>query len=376
MIPFLFSLITALLSVVLTVWGPAVSSVLTAFLSAVREIVDGGLSLGAVLSSGVLATVGTVVWGVVIVAVSIAFFGFFAPNTIVGYIIYTMHLKRTKKTKWTRACSEATPVQMAMYDTGVQWSEENLARKKDVHIVSEGLNLYGEFYDFGSDKTVILVGGRTEGLRYSYYFARPYSECGFNVLTIDNRAHGESEGKYNTVGFEEHKDLLAWAKYIHENHHSATVIFHGICIGSAGCLYALTSDRCPDYIRGIVADGMYPNFWESFRNHMIELKKPMFGLHFINAWMKVLTGHSMKYGPIDVIGKLDRPILMLHGRKDLYSLPSEAERLYDKCGSEVKKIVWFDEGTHSRLRYLDPEKYDAAIKDFLTETVREPARVA
>lgn len=326
---------------------------------------------GLIMSSlrGVILGILPIVWGVVITVISLYFFCFFAPNAIVGYVVYVMHLKRTRKDKWTRACSCDQADHLSMYDTGMAWSEEHKEKKKDVHIVSEGLNLYGEFYDFGSDKTVILVAGRTEGLRYGYYFARPYSDCGYNVLTIDNRAHGESEGTYNTVGFEEHKDLLAWANYIHENHHSESIVFHGICIGSAGSLYALTSENCPSYIKGIVADGMYPNFWESFRNHMIELKKPMFGLPFINAWMVLLTGHSMRRGPIDVIHKLDRPILMLHGRQDLYSLPSEAEKLYEKCGSETKKLVWFDVGGHSMLRFNNTEEYDGAIKEFLNRSV-------
>ena len=318
---------------------------------------------------GFFAALFPILTTILVTAVSLVFFLFFAPNAIVGYIMYVMHLKRTKQSKWTRECSSDAPSQLEMYDEGMAWSLLHADKKQDVHIVNEKLNLYGEFFDFGSTKTVILVAGRTEGLRYNYYFAKPYAECGYNILTIDNRAHGKSDGKYNTVGFEEHKDLLAWAHYLHENHHSEQIVFHGICIGSAGSLYALTSENCPSYLKAIVADGMYPNFWESFRNHMIELKKPLFGLPFINAWMKLLTGHSMKYGPIDVIEKLDRPILMLHGTNDLYSLPSEAEKLYEKCGSGQKQLVWFENGTHSLLRYRDPEKYDGVIREFLKNTV-------
>lgn len=325
---------------------------------------------------GVAAGMVPLVLGILITAVTLVVFFVLAPNTIVGYIVYVMHLKRTKKTKWSRECSEMTPIQMEMYEDGVAWSDQHAEKKTDVHIVNEGLNLYGEFYDFGSSKTAILVAGRTEGLRYNYFFARPYAESGYNILTIDNRAHGMSDGKYNTVGFEEHKDLLAWAKYVHEHHHTDSVVFHGICIGSAGSLYAMTKQNSPAYLKAIVADGMYPSFYESFRNHMIELKKPLFGLPFIVGWMKVLTGHSMKHGPIDVIQHLDRPILMLHGKQDLYSLPSEAERLYEKCGSAKKQLVWFEEGTHSHLRYRDPEKYDAAIKTFLKDAVEDSQSAA
>lgn len=345
----------------------AVYALVAPFLSALWA----GISTLFPLTSGVLTTVLYALLGLLGAVLGLAFFLFFAPNTIVGYIIYTMHLKRTKKTKWTRECSENTPVQTAMYETGLEWSKAHQEKKQDVHIVNDGLNLYGEFYDFGSEKTVIMVSGRTEGLRYAYYFAKPYGEMGYNVLTIDQRAHGESDGKYNTVGFEEYKDLLAWAEYLYEHHHSHSIVLHGICIGAASSIFALTNEKCPDYIKGMVAEGMFPNFWESFRNHMIELKKPMCGLPFINAWMKLLTGYSMKYGPADVIHRLNKPLLMLHGKEDLYSLPEEAEKMYGKCGTEKKRIVWFERGRHSQLRFTDAARYDGAVKAFLSEVIEE-----
>ena len=61
--------------------------------------------------------------------------------------------------------------------------------KKDVHIVNEGFNLYGEYFDLGFDRAVIIVPGRMESLLYSYYFARPYQEKGFNVFVFDQRVY-------------------------------------------------------------------------------------------------------------------------------------------------------------------------------------------
>jgi esterase/lipase len=66
-----------------------------------------------------------------------------------------------------------------------------------------------------------------------------------------------------------------------------------------------------------------------------------------------------------VIHKYDKPLLMLHGKSDLYSLPSEAEKLYDKCPSEHKNIVWFEGGKHSQLRYQNTELYDQSISEFI-----------
>jgi esterase/lipase len=113
---------------------------------------------------------------------------------------------------------------------------------------------------------------------------------------------------------------------------------------------------------------MHANFYESVRNHMIEKRRSTFvTLNLIDRWMRHYTGHTMKYGPIDVIGKLDKPLLMLHSREDRYSTPEYAEKLYDLAGCEEKRLVWFDHGKHSMLRITDTELYDESIAEFLAK---------
>ena len=85
----------------------------------------------------------------------------------------------------------------------------------------------------------------------------------------------------------------------------------------------------------------------------------------IDWWMKHFTGHSMKFGPIDVIDKLDKPILMMNSKKDTYSLPENAQKLFDKCASKNKELVYFEKGAHSKVRINDEEKYDSSIVAFL-----------
>ena len=285
---------------------------------------------------------------------------------IVAFILFTIMMKRTKKEKWSRTCSNEELAQREMYDIGMRWYERNKEYKKEVHIVNEGMNLYGEYYDFGYRRAVIVVPGRTESLRYGYYFAKPYVENGYNLLVIDQRAHGESDGRYNTVGFDEHRDLIAWAEYIHTHHEVESIVLHGICIGASCSLFAMTAPTCPDYIVAMVAEGMYPTFYESFKNHMIALKKPTFPyMGLINMWMKVHTGYSMKYGPVHVINQYHKPLLMIHSKEDLYSLPDAAQKMYDVSPADNKRLVWFEHGEHSQLRYADAEAYDNAIIMFL-----------
>ena len=286
---------------------------------------------------------------------------------VASYMVYVKTLKRNSKEQWSRELPSALDERsVKMYNDGLKWADENKDFKVDLHVVRDGFNLYGEYYDFGYDKCVFVLSGRTETLRYGYYFAIPYHKCGYNVLVVDPRAHGLSDGEYNTVGFEESKDIIAWVKHIEEKFALKSVIFHGICIGSAGGLLALTSGNCPSIVSGLVAEGMFCNFAESVKNHLIELKKPVFiMLDLINMQMKKYTGHSMKIGPIDFIDKLDKPLLMLHGQEDKYSKPDMAQKLFDKSGSKNKRIVWFEKGEHSMLRITDMQKYDQSIKEFV-----------
>ncbi len=293
---------------------------------------------------------------------------YFVAMCIAGHIVYTIILKRKDQQQWSRFAPFEDLLQAEMHNRGTHWQAGFNSLKQDVHIQNAGLNLYGEYYDLGNKKAVIVLSGRTESLRYGYFFAKPYVESGYNVLVIDARAHGESDGTFNTVGFEESKDALAWAQYLHEQHGVASVVFHGICIGAAGGLYGITSSDCPDYIHGLVAEGMFSTFGASVKQHVIEMKKnfPFLTL-FINMWMKIYTGHSMYHGPIHEISKMSKPLLMLHSREDFYSLPHLAQKLYDTCRSPSKKLVWFPNGRHSMLRITHTEMYDNAIKEFLQE---------
>ncbi len=289
--------------------------------------------------------------------------------TVPSWCVYISTLKRTNKQKWSREDTEA--IYPPIRTGGAKWYEAHKHLKKDVSVMSGGLKLCGEYYDLGYDRAVIILTGRTDTVRYACYFAQPYEEAGYNILLIDPRAHGESEGDFNTAGFEESKDVIVWSRFIHDNYSVNSIILHGICIGAAGGMLAMTNPECPDYIHGLVAEGMFTRFSEIIRTHLIDRNKPTgFLLKSINMWMKHYTGHDMFYGPIDVIENYNKPILMLHGHKDIFSRPEGAKELFEKCPSKNKEIIWFEDGDHSLLRPYSTQKYDRAIMEFINKNFK------
>ena len=73
----------------------------------------------------------------------------------------------------------------------------------------------------------------------------------------------------------------------------------------------------------------------------------------------------IKQSPLNAVKKLRCRALFLYGEKDIFSLPPKSQQLFDACGSQDKKLVWFDKGGHSHLRINNIEKYDNEIIKFV-----------
>lgn len=283
--------------------------------------------------------------------------------------VYREQLVRTDSEKWGRVCScPENEEQQAMWDTGCEWAKQREEYIKELHIVNDTLNLYGELFYFNdSKKCVVILPGRCESLMYSYYFAPPYEKAGFNVLVIDSRAHGKSDGIYNTIGQKESADLLCWVKLLSDKYGMEEIYFHGICIGTASGLLALTNKNCPDTVKGLVTEGCFTSFKETFKRHMMDLKRPTFPVLYLV--MHLLKKHAgadyRKTAPINIIKKVKQRVLFLYGEKDVFSIPQKSKKLFAACGSSDKKLVWFSKGGHSHLRINNEKEYDKAIVEFL-----------
>lgn len=290
----------------------------------------------------------------------------------ISKMVYETQLVRTTDEKWGRVCSAPeNEEQLKMWNDGIAWMEKHKDKIVEVQTENDGFKLYGEYFDFSKDRTVIIIPGRCESLMYSYYFAPPYEKAGFNVLVIDTRCHGKSEGKYNTIGVKESGDIIKWCELLHKDFSQNDIYIHGICIGTSSGLFALSSNKCPSYLKGLVTEGCYVSFRETFKRHMMYEKRPRFPvldlvMHHINKH----TGTNVyKSTPLNAIKKIkeNHRILFLYGEQDIFSIPSKSQKLFDACVSKDKKLVWFEKGGHSHLRINNTEKYDQAIIDFFKQ---------
>ncbi len=313
---------------------------------------------------GVLGWIGCIAAAMIV----LGFIGMLMFTSRIAGGVYRSTLVRTEPEKWGRVCSAPdNEEQMAMWNEGVAWGDTHRDRAVEVSIRHDDLQLYGEYFDFGSDRCVIILPGRCESLIYSYFFAEPYRQAGMNVLVIDQRAHGRSDGTHNTIGRKESGDALAWVRYVCDTMQNREVWFHGICVGTSTALLAMTSKDCPEEVKGLVTEGCFVSFRETFKRHMIVDKRPLFpvlDLVMLNIWRHAGT-NVYRDKPIRIIKQLRQRALFLYGREDVFSIPVKSQQLFDACGSEDKKLVWFEHGKHSHLRLTNTEAYDKAIVEYI-----------
>lgn len=290
------------------------------------------------------------------------------PTLILSYILFSVLLTRRKKDKWSREPSMPNDEEyVRLFEQAKQWRDANAAFRRDLEMTNDGLNQFAEYYDFGSDKAAIIIPGRMEACTYSCHYGEPYRRAGYNVLTIDVRSHGRSEGKVNTLGYKEYRDILAWARLLESECGIKTVVLHGVCIGASTALYAASADDCPDCIAGVVADGMYRCFYDSCKKHMQKDHRPIFPyLLEVMLYIRLTSGRSAVFdGPKKRIELMHRPILFIHSREDIFSVPEGTYEMFERCPSEHKQFAWFEHGGHSRVRINNPERYDEVISDYL-----------
>lgn len=272
---------------------------------------------------------------------------------------------KRKKRECTKKNDES---QMRMFNEGVAWSQQFKDKTEQLHIINEGLNLYGEYINFGVDKCAVILQGRAESLLYSYYFADVYVKNGYNILVVDVRAHGFSDGKYQTGGIKESDDLILWIKLINKRFTIADFTIHGISVGAATAVYAyskLKNEGC-GLIKRIVTDGLYKSYYELYKAHVKVYKGPPFTIYAVFALIFILTKvRLIKETPIKYMKEIDIPILFIWSVKDIFSLKSNCDELFEACASKHKEICFFPEGRHSHVRATQEAEYDELIAKFL-----------
>ena len=119
----------------------------------------------------------------------------------------------------------------------------------------DGFTLFGRYYHVkdGAPLDIGFHGYRSSALTDFAGGSELSFSMGHNLLLIDERAHGRSEGRTITFGIQERWDADSWVRYAVERFGADTeIILYGVSMGAATVLMAAGLDL-PENVKGIIA---------------------------------------------------------------------------------------------------------------------------
>lgn len=244
---------------------------------------------------------------------------------------------------------------------------------EDVYINSlDGLRLHGYYYEKikGAPVEIMFHGYRSIAIRDFCGALQFTLESGHNVLLVDQRAHGKSEGKCLSFGVNERNDCVLWAKYAAERFGQNTpIILVGVSMGAATVLMASELDL-PENVVGIVADSSYSSPEAIIKKTISEMHLPVkISYFFANTGARIFGGFDLSSSSaIDAVKNTKLPVLLFHGESDTF-VPCEMSReIYNVCNSP-KMLVTVAGSDHGLEYLIDKDKYMNGLEEFKSKVV-------
>ena len=232
----------------------------------------------------------------------------------------------------------------------------------------DGLKLYGKYYEQkpGAPLEILFHGYHGAAERDfcgGFWLAR---EAGHNVILVDERGHGRSEGRVLSFGIKEQYDCLEWAKYATERFGEDTkIVLGGISMGAAIVLLAAGLDL-PDTVKGILADCGYTSPKEIVQKVAGDRGLPVKIMYPLARLGANLFGHfDLEDGDTEeALRKCKVPVLFIHGEDDRLVPCEMSRRNYEACASE-KMIFTVPEAGHTLSYMVDYEGYRETVSAFM-----------
>ena len=247
--------------------------------------------------------------------------------------------------------------------------------KKEITLTSvDGLKLCGSAIEAHPDskRWMIIVHGYTGSRAVSTQFIDMFTDEGFNILLIDQRRHGQSEGQYTTYGYYEKFDIDCWVKWIAAQYGKDVEIgLHGQSLGGGTVLEYLTI--AAPQVKFVIADCPYSDLSDLMRHQMTTLNKvphvPFF--RWVNNRIRKKAGFSFdQVSPIRSVQNSRLPVLFIHGANDNYVPTRMSVEMYE-AKPEPKRLVLIEGAIHANAYHVGKEQYRQEVHSFIEEVMGE-----
>ena len=224
----------------------------------------------------------------------------------------------------------------------------------------------------GKSKTwVVFAHGRGAHPNESLRILPTLAGAGTPVLVINYRNDDgapASNDRQHWLGFTEWRDLEAAMKYALDSG-AEDFILYGYSMGGGMCLNLLYDSELAVKVRGVIMNSPLLDFGgtldfvghiRSYPRAIVHFGKWVAGMRFGINWQR------MNY--LNRASELRVPVLILHGEKDTL-VPALISQSLAQARPDIVRYVGFPEAEHARSWNLDPENYEAEVRQFIHENL-------
>lgn len=282
---------------------------------------------------------------------------------IITYIYLSYHYYRKLLIRFNKRPKQLVDHTSEFYQCSYDWFTN--IPKEDVYMRSyDNLKLHGIYlpsHDKNSSNLAIIIHGYQSQATDMIIIAKLYSDLGFKVLMIDLRGHGESEGKFTSMGHYEKYDLKKWLNFGLRNYGAnANVLLHGVSMGAAMSML-VTELKIKNNLKFLVLDSGFTVFSKSLafslKNKALKIFLPGISL-FTFIYHRFLL---KQVAPIKAIKRSNIPFLIIHGDQDRLVPLSMAKELYESSPTDKKDLLIVENAAHG--------KAFEANKELVTKTI-------
>lgn len=295
------------------------------------------------------------------------------------YIAFVAVGKKKKRTRQSLEKVLSNPSLSSEHEHARRYIErietlENAVSKTLTVESFDGLKLKAYYAPCGksTDTFVLLVHGYDSDAFTAFGSQiKFYKDLGYDVIVIDQRACGNSEGKYVTFAVNESRDVADWCHYItSEFKNCKNIVLHGISLGGASVLLSLDK-QLPSEAKCIIDDCGFDSP-EGILHHVLkkDYHLPSFIRKTAIIFCEILCKCRFRgVNTEDVLKNADLPVLFIHGALDTYVPYYMSEDNY-KAAKNPFEFYTVADAHHANSFILDESGCFSAVKRLLEQVLQ------
>ena len=239
-------------------------------------------------------------------------------------------------------------------------SHDNLSLRAKLYMRYPDAPFVIECHGYHSSSMIDFCGGGPLAIK-----------LGFNVIMIDQRAHGESEGKTISFGYNESADVIGWVNYVRERYgKEREVMLFGISMGAATVILASCRDELPDNVVCAIADCPFASARKIVTKVMKDLNISSRIIYpFARLGALLFGGFDPDKADAEAAVKnLKIPLIIIHGEADDF-VPCDMSRDIQKAANSKIKLYTVPGAAHGVSYLADMEGYERIVTDFCKKHV-------